>query len=378
MAQSSEATSGGQDASAQQLPQLPETVVIGEPPAAAPTAISEGDSGPGRSVLEGSVFASPPATGYDAGSSTTGTLVDVPNLSIPSSIDVVTEDVIADQQALQIDEVLRDIGGAVKVNDLRRQDAFYLRGFEVRARDYRKNGFLDPTYTPRDFANVERIEILKGPASVLYGAGQPSGVINLVTKKPLDRAMYQGGMQFGSFGLERYAIDATGPLNSNKSLSYRINAAYEDEDSFRDYGFAARTFAAPALAWTLDDRTTLLWEGEYVNDRRRFDTGLAAVSGDPGAFPISRFLGEPSNDFQHYFDYRQTLLLTHRINEDWAWNFGGYSLFYGGPASTTYPVAPATYLGPDYFLRAGRISARGRNNTTRSSPTSRASSRAMW
>ena len=309
-----------------------------------------------RSVLAGTVFASPKATGYEANSSTTGTLVDVPNLSVPGSVDVVTEDLIADQQALQIDGVLRDIGGAVKLGNQQFPDSFNLRGFEVRPRDYRKNGFLDPTYTPRDFANVERVEILKGPASVLYGAGQPSGAVNLITKKPLDQAQYDGGVQFGSFGLERYTIDATGPLDSQKSLLYRVNAAYENEDSFRDFGFAERTFAAPALAWVLDSNTTLLWEGEYVNDRRRLDTGVAAINGNPDAMPINRFLGEPSNDFQHYYDYRQTLMLTHRINEDWAWNFGGYSVFYGGPASATYPVAYVDglvpSLGQDVFFRS--------------------------
>ena len=106
----------------------------------------------------------------------------------------------------------------------------------------------------------------------------------------------------------------------------------------------------------LDHNTTLNWEGEYVNDRRRLDTGLAAINNNPGALPSSRFLGEPSNDFQHYTDYRQTLMFTHRINEDWAWNLGGYSVFYGGPSSATYPVAYVDGmippLGQDVFFRS--------------------------
>ena len=340
------------DSPDRQLPRLPETEVVAEPSGAAATPATPG--GP-RSVLEGSIFASPKANGYQADSSTSGTLIDVPNIDVPASIDVITENIRTDQQALEIREVLRDIGGAVKLGNQQFPDSFILRGFEVRPRDYRKNGFLDPTYTPRDFANVERIEILKGPASVLYGAGQPSGAVNLITKKPLDQAMYEGGVQIGSFNLQRYTVDATGPLNEQKSFLYRINAAYEDDDGFRDFGFVERTFAAPALAWVLDDKTVLSWEGEYVNDRRRLDTGLAAINGDPAALPINRFLGEPT-DFQHYFDYRQTLMLTHRINEDWSWNFGGYSLFYGGPSSATYPVAfvdgMIPPLGNDVFFRS--------------------------
>ena len=331
----------------QTLPQLPETEVIGEPPGVATAPAGPGDIA-AHSVLAGTVFASPKATGYEANSSTTGTLVDVPNLSVPGSVDVVTEDLRSDQHALQFDDVLRDIGGAGKVNDDRRPDAFFLRGFLVTSRDYRKDGFLDPTYTPRDFADVERVEILKGPASMLYGAGEPCGVVNLITKKPLDQPMYDGGIQFGSFGLERYTIDATGPINRDKSLLYRINAAYQDAGSFRVFGFSERTFAAPSLAWVLDSDTTVVWEGEYVNDRRRYDTGVAAVNGQL-ILPINRFLGEPTNDFQQFHDYRQSLVLNHRINEDWAWKIGGYSLFYDAPSSATFPVA---YVGSDIFLRS--------------------------
>ena len=81
------------------------------------------------------------------------------------------------------------MSGAVKVTDADRPDAFFLRGFLVTSRDYRKDGFLDPTYTPRDFADVQRVEILQGPASVLDGAGQPSGSVNLITKNPLAERM---------------------------------------------------------------------------------------------------------------------------------------------------------------------------------------------
>ena len=139
--------------------------------------------GQGGSILQGGVFSSPKAEGYNAQSSTAGSLVDVPNLDLPSSVDVIPEDLRRDQQALQIDDLLRDIGGAVKSGNQQYPDAFFLRGFEITSRDYRKNGFLDPSPTPRDFCNIERIEVLKGPASMLYGPGQPSGMIDLITEE---------------------------------------------------------------------------------------------------------------------------------------------------------------------------------------------------
>jgi iron complex outermembrane recepter protein len=341
--------------SGREVPTLPETEVIGQPAPSqpgpsAPTTPSAPEPGEGRPVSEGGIFASPKASGYSAPSSTAATMIDVPNLEVPATIDVVTEKVMADQQVVAIDDLLRDVSGAVKVNDDRRPDAFFLRGFLITSRDYRKNGFLDPTYTPRDFANIERVEVLQGPGSVLYGAGQPSGTVNLITKKPLDCSFNDASMEFGSFGFQRYTVDSTGPIDKDGSLLYRINAAYQDTDSFRDFGYQERTFVAPAMTWVIDRDTALTWEGEFSHDRRRYDSGVAAVNGQL-VLPISRFLGEPDNDFQRYHDYRQSLVMNHRINDDWSWKLGGYSLFYDSASSATIPVAPATFLGPDDFFR---------------------------
>jgi iron complex outermembrane receptor protein len=333
------------------LPVMPETEVVGRvgpPAAAAPAAPGAG------SILAGSVFSSAPSTGYDVGSSTTGTLIDVPQIDVPATVDVVTEKLRQDQQAVSFDDVLRDIGGAVKTGNEQRPDDFLLRGFDVTARDFRKDGFRDPTFTPRDFADVQRVEVIKGPSSVLYGGGQPSGAANLLTKNPLDAGFAQGGIQFGSFGFQRYTIDVNDNVNVNDdhSLLFRINAAYQNNDSFRDFGYNESTFVAPALTWLLDCDTKLTWKGEFLNDRRQYDTGIAAVNGDPGVMPISRFLGEPANDFQKFQDYRQWLVLTHRIDDDWSWNVGGYSLFYNSAQSGTVPAADLSGVGlPGYFLR---------------------------
>ncbi|MBN2577807.1 MAG: TonB-dependent receptor [Pirellulales bacterium] len=332
------------------IPQLPETEVVGELPSAAGEVQDFPPTQPGLSVLEGSLFSSPAAPGYLAPSSTTGTLLNVSDQIIPETVTVVPRDLITDQQAIHFEDVLRDIAGAVKAEDPMRPDAFFLRGLQIRARDYRKNGFFDPTYTPRDFANVERIEVLQGPGSVLYGAGQPSGVVNLITKKPLPIYRHVGGVEIGSFGLQRYTVDTTGPITP--TLFYRLNTAYENQDGFRDFGFENRILLAPAVTWLLDDSTKLTWEGEFVHDKQRYDTGVAAIGYDPTVLPIQRFLGEPT-DFAEFYDYRQTLMLTRQINDQWAWNIGGYSLFYGGPESGTYPVTylGPTPLGPTTFLR---------------------------
>lgn len=242
--------------------------------------------------------------------------------------------------------MLRDVPGAMKVNDQLRPDAFFLRGFEARSRDFRKNGFLDPTYSPRDFTNVERVEILRGPASVLYGAGQPAGVINYITKKPLNREYQNFAYQFGSFGLNRYTIDSTGPVTEEGELLYRINAAYEDKNGFRDYGYNERVFVAPVLSYVIDENTAITWKGEYLRDERRFDTGLAFVDGQIRNLPQSLFLGEPANDFQLFQDWLQSLFLDHKLNDVWTLRVGGSSLFYTAPSSGTFPISdgPGTVL----------------------------------
>ena len=300
-------------------PRLPETEVIGQPNAPAPVAESP-EPGNG-SILDGTIFQSPPAKGYNAESSTTGSLINVAAIDMPATVSVVPQAVLQDQQVLNIDDLLRDVPGAVKVSDTDRPDAFFLRGFLVTSRDYRKDGFLDPTYTPRDFADVQRVEVLQGPSSVLYGAGQPSGSVNLITKNPMAERMQAATMQFGSFGLQRYTVDSTGPMNEDGSLLYRFNGAYQDTNSFRDYVFDERSFAAPAMTWIIDSDTTLTWKAEYEYDRRMYDSGVAAVNGAL-VLPISRFLGEPGNDFQNFHDYRESLVLNHRINDDWAVKVG--------------------------------------------------------
>lgn len=127
-------------------------------------------------------------------------------------------------------------------------------------------------------ANLERIEVLKGPASVLYGNIDPGGVINFVTKQPLADPFYSFGVQAGSFGLVRPTLDISGPLNPERTLLYRLNAVYQKGGDFRDFDQEGeRFFVSPVLSWKLGDRTNLTLEYEHVYDERPFDRGLVAI-----------------------------------------------------------------------------------------------------
>ena len=301
---------------------------------------------PFESVLNGTIFDSPPAEGYVAESSTTGSLINVPDLQLPATVNTVTRSALADQQILNLRDAVRNIPGAVPVGNGQFADRLFIRGFELRTRDFRKNGFLDPTFTPRDFQNIERIEVLKGPASVLYGSAAPSGTVNFITKKPIDAQFSRFDVQIGSWGLDRYTLDTNGYVTSDGSVLYRVNGAYENTESFRDFDFTERHLIAPSVRWIISDDTRITWEAEFIENRRRGDRGLPAVGGDALALPRDRYIGEPANDFMYTEDRRTSLVLEHRFDNEWTLYAGASTVFYEFPGSHTYATAPPTGAPP--------------------------------
>ena len=290
------------------------------------------------------VFSSPPTSGYRADSATTGTKFDLPLVNYPGSLSVVGRDLLNDQLIFRTDELLRNVPSATKVSDFRRPDAFNLRGFELRSRDFRKDGFLDPTPAPRDLANIERIEVMSGPASVLYGAGQPSGVVNFITKRALPDAFAEGTITAGSYGFFRTTADVNSPVAGSDRLFFRVNVAYETMDGFRDYAFGERFFIAPTFTWLIDDQTNVQFSFEYLNDRRRFDTGVVALGGQVGLLPINTFLGQP-DDRQLFQDYRFSVFLNHKIDCDWTARIGLYTQFHDTTMLGTVPLSTGTPFG---------------------------------
>jgi len=303
----------------------------------------------------GSAFTSAPATGYKADTNTTGAKIDLPNIDYPGRVDTVTQDTIRDQQAFFTPEILRNIPSAIFSGDPRRPDAFNVRGFEIRARDFRRNGFLDPTPEPRDFVNVDRVEVLQGPASALYGSGQPGGLINFITKRPVNGTFGVFNTTVGSFDFYREDVDVNTPILDGNVL-FRLNAAYEHTNGWRDFTFGERTVVAPSFTWLMNDCTRLTFEYEHVESRRRFDSGVVAINGQVGVVPIRNFLGQPNDFFRNNVD-RFTLFLDHQINDDWSWRIGGFVSMHDSSADATVPTIPANLFGgPDtLFLRQRQV-----------------------
>ena len=295
-----------------------EGLVLGVTTQTPETSVSEDEMPtPVEEEIEIVVTAEAEEEDYFVPDASTATRTDTPLLEIPQSIQVVPEEVLEDQQVIRLEEALRNVSSVVQENTGGdRTERFRIRGFRTTEilqdgfRQFGEAGFAET-------ANIERIEVLKGPASILYGATSPGGVINLVTKKPLSEPFYSAEVQAGSYDLFRPSIDISGPLTSDRNLLYRLNAVYESGGNFRDFEQEIeRVFLAPVISWNIGDRTDLSVELEYLNDERPFDRGIIAFGDGIADIPFDRILGEP-NDFVESEEFNASYKLEHRFSENW-------------------------------------------------------------
>ncbi|MBW4509446.1 MAG: TonB-dependent siderophore receptor [Scytonematopsis contorta HA4267-MV1] len=222
--------------------------------------------------------------GYRAPDASVGTRTDTPLRDIPQSIQVVPQQVLQDRQARSIRDGLENVSGVTSIgygsNSTR--EYFIIRGFE--SFGALVNGLPDPQIaSDSTFINVERLEVLKGPASVLYGdsgsGGGLGGTINFVTKKPLRDPFYEISTTIGSFNDYEGAIDLSGPLNESKTALYRFIAGYRSTESFIDFNNARRFSIAPSLSFSLGTNTDLVVEGDVniLERNGQQPNGLPAV-----------------------------------------------------------------------------------------------------
>lgn len=259
---------------------------------------------------------------YTAEEASSATRIPVPIQETPRSVEVVTRQVMEDQKLIRMSDALLNVSGTSQFSTQGGQGgSFMIRGFASDLNVF-KNGFRDDSTfssrAQRDIINLERIEVVKGPPSYLYGRSDPGGVINQITKAPLRNPYYSGEMIIGSYGLYRPTIDLGGPLNERKTLTYRFNGAYESAESYRDGVESKRIFLAPTLGWEIGPRTTFRFEGEYLFDKSPIDRGLVAIGTGVAPIPISRFLGDPTrkNETSHG---KATMTLLHELNDMFKW-----------------------------------------------------------
>jgi iron complex outermembrane recepter protein len=252
--------------------------------------------------------------GYRASDSTTATKTDTPLRDIPGSIQVIPKEVIQDQGVTRISDAVRNVSGVTPQRDYSddTDTRFNIRGFSNESATLR-NGFRvgASEIAPN---NIERIEVLKGPASVLYGQFEPGGIVNFVTKQPLSEPFYSASFTAGSFSFYEPSIDISGPLTKDKNLLYRLTAQYQNAGSFRDFVKGEQFSIAPTLSYRFSDATKLTVGYEFLSSDQTFDDGLPIA---PITFrlPISRFLGEPS-DFIRSTTHNLNAVFEHQFNQN--------------------------------------------------------------
>jgi iron complex outermembrane recepter protein len=240
-----------------------------------------------------------PVIGYRATRSATATRTDTPLRDTPQSVQVVPRDVIVDQQDIRLSEALQNVSSVQPGGTIQgRSDTFIIRGF--RTQTYAIDGVLlnqagNFSSVTRDLADVERIEVLKGPASVLYGRGDPGGLINIVTRQPTFVPSGDINLQGGSFGFRRVQGSVSSAIEGVEGLAGRLSFAAQGDPTFRSfYGREnARTFVAPAFTWNPTPDTRVSFVGEFTRVDNQYDEGLVARNGRVPLDNVARYYGEP-------------------------------------------------------------------------------------
>jgi len=279
-------------------------------------------AGPAAQRVEVSANKQPYRTLSATGATKTDTLLK----DLAQSVRVLSADLLQDAGVTKLADALELSSGISKQSNLGGLwDSYGMRGFTGDPNfgsDYFVNGFnYSRGYNGvRDSANTGSVEVLKGPASALYGRGEPGGTVNMTTKKPLFQAAQTYSLSVGSWDTARASADITGPLNDQ--FAYRLDLAGEGGNSYRDYVGSERYMLSPSFIWMLSDSTTISYELEMSKQRADFDRGVVALGGVLGLVPASRFLGEPS-DGKHVIETNgNQVFLQHDFNADWSLQSG--------------------------------------------------------
>lgn len=224
---------------------------------------------------------------------------DVPLEELPQAVSVITAGTLQELGVIRINDALDIAPGIARQNTFGGVwDSFAVRGF---AGDINvPSGYLVNGYNSgrgfggiRDTSSVERIEVLKGPGSALFGRGEPGGIVSITTKKPQFETQGSVSVSAGSDNFQRAEGDFTTALSD--AIAIRVNGAFEDADSYRDTVETKRYFASPSILAKLGPDTSISYELEWSQQELPFDRGVVARDGVLGVIPNSRFLGEPGD-----------------------------------------------------------------------------------
>jgi iron complex outermembrane recepter protein len=260
---------------------------------------------------------------YQSDYSFSATKSAIKNQELPQSLSTITKELIADRQAFQLADAVKAVSGVTPSSFY---NQYNIRGISQNEEGQIINGmrtrqyyFLQPITS-----NIERVEVLKGPASVTFSSVDPGGSINIVTKKPLATNRKEVSLGMGSFSTIRAALDFTGPLNESKTLLYRINGGLQEGRSYRDLVKNNALLISPSLSFLPNNKTAINAELIFSNGHGTLDRGqpiFGATAGvtDLNSTPTSLNLGAPND----YFKSRELILMTsvsHKLSQNFGFN----------------------------------------------------------
>ncbi|WP_323588547.1 TonB-dependent siderophore receptor [Aliarcobacter butzleri] len=257
--------------------------------------------------------------------SQSATKTDTPIKETPQSVQVVSKETLNTLNIVRVADAIDYTSGISKQDNFGGiWDNFAIRGFaghEDTGMSLLKNGFADNRghNAPRDTANIESIEFLKGPSGSLYGNSEPGGTINIVTKQPKFTSEHSIKTDVGSYDFYRMALDSTAPINDN--LAYRLNVATEKKGSFRDHIESQRYVIAPSLLYAINDDTSISYMGEFSEQKAPLDRGIALIDGKNVMNP-KNFLGNPDDGDITLKNQTHQLKLEHYFSDNWSSRVG--------------------------------------------------------
>ena len=244
-------------------------------------------------------------------------------MEVSQAITTVTKELIADKGVTRLGDVVKNVSGVT-------QTSFYnnyaIRGVTQQA-SYRESRLMNGMVTSHIFfsqpmmMNVERVEVIKGPASMTFSSTDAGGSINIITKKPLKTDRKEVSLSVGSYQTVVGALDFTGPLNKSKTLLYRLNLGYENGKSFRDLQFKKAYMIAPTIAYVPNEKTNISFEFVMSNNSNRLDRGQPIFKANPGdrpaltSTPITYAIGA-INDINKTLDLNFMGNLTHKFTDN--------------------------------------------------------------
>lgn len=279
-----------------------------------------------------------PVDGYVAQRSTTGSKTDTAIMENPQSISVVGREQLEQQGSNTVAESLRYTAGVLAGSRPgNRFDDIFIRGFGGFGFTAGYIQFLDGLKMQRGISyavpnvdpyGLDRIEVIKGPASVLYGQTNPGGIVNMVSKRPKETPFGEVELQVGNYNRVQAAFDVGGLVDKEGKLLYRVTGLGLNSDTSVDFTQQQRVYIAPAFTWRPTEDTTITFLNRYQNDPKSFQPNylpaqglLVGVPGVPrnpyGRLPTSFYIGDPSHDSYKREQFASGYELQHRFNEIW-------------------------------------------------------------